>query len=78
MRIDYIEGGFPLSHPKELELFKRAQEEQFSHAKITSFGSTRRPGHRAADDPHIMALLESETDVVTIVNPHLIKHVGDL
>ena len=75
MRIDYIEGGFPLSNPKEAEFFKLARLEKFKHAKIASFGPTRRPGHDASDDPNLAALIEAETDVVTIVGKAWKAHV---
>ncbi len=64
--IDYIEGGWPGSNPKDIAFFKRAAEEKFEHAKITSFGSTRHAKNAVENDPNIRALLESETEVVTI------------
>ncbi|MBN1686426.1 MAG: citramalate synthase [Spirochaetales bacterium] len=75
MHIDYIEGGFPLSNSKELEFFRRVKNEKFEHAKIVSFGSTRRPGRRASEDPNIAALIDAETDVVTIVGKTWKAHV---
>lgn len=73
--VDYIEGGFPLSNPKEIEFFNRVNSEKFSHAKVASFGSTRRPNGRASNDPSIAALLQAETDVVTIVGKTWKAHV---
>ncbi|HVI84117.1 MAG TPA: citramalate synthase, partial [bacterium] len=40
--IDYIEGGWPGSNPKDLEFFAQAQRRSWRHARITAFGSTRR------------------------------------
>ena len=40
--IDYIEGGWPGSNPKDMEFFELASKRKFKHAKITAFGSTRR------------------------------------
>jgi Isopropylmalate/homocitrate/citramalate synthases len=39
--IDYIEGGWPGSNPKDEDFFKRAGELHLKHAKLTAFGSTR-------------------------------------
>jgi len=39
--IDYIEGGWPGSNPKDKTFFERAKELRFAHAKLTAFGSTR-------------------------------------
>lgn len=64
--IDYIEGGWPGSNPKDIAFFQRAKELTFKHAKITAFGSTRHAKNSVDNDPNIRALLESETEVVTI------------
>src|SRR3954453_5987152 len=40
--IDYIEGGWPGSNPKDKEFFSRASSDlKLAHAKLTAFGSTR-------------------------------------
>ena len=39
--IDYIEGGWPGSNPKDRDFFLRARDLQLKHAKLTAFGSTR-------------------------------------
>src|SRR5204863_509901 len=39
--IDYIEGGWPGSNPKDKDSFARATELKLRHAKLTAFGSTR-------------------------------------
>ncbi|MCZ6821312.1 MAG: citramalate synthase, partial [Calditrichaeota bacterium] len=40
--IDYIEGGWPGSNPKDVLFFEKAKEQQWQHAKIVAFGSTLR------------------------------------
>lgn len=46
--VDYIEGGWPGSNPKDMEFFERAQHElDLKHARITAFGSTVRAQHQA-------------------------------
>ena len=40
--IDYIEGGWPGSNPKDIAFFKDVKKVTLNHAKIAAFGSTRR------------------------------------
>ncbi|MFP4384165.1 MAG: citramalate synthase [Spirochaetia bacterium] len=75
MAVDYIEGGFPLSNEREAKFFEAAASDTFSHAKITAFGSTRKPGGKADSDSHINALLEAETPAVTVVGKAWTRHV---
>jgi 2-isopropylmalate synthase len=65
--VDYIEGGFPLSNPKDAAFFREVKLLKLKHAKVSAFGMTRRRGVKAEDDPGMKALLEAETPVVTIV-----------
>src|SRR3712207_1241117 len=65
--VDYIEGGFPLSNPKDAAFFRDVRELKLKHAKVSAFGMTRRRGVKAEDDPGMRALLEAETPAVTIV-----------
>ncbi|MGA2232901.1 MAG: citramalate synthase [Tepidisphaeraceae bacterium] len=65
--VDYIEGGFPLSNPKDAAFFRDIGQIKLRHAKIAAFGMTRRRGIKAEDDPGMKALLEAQTPVVTLV-----------
>lgn len=65
--VDYIEGGFPLSNPKDEAFFRDVRGLNLRHAKIAAFGMTRRRGIQAEDDPGMKALLAAETPVITIV-----------
>ena len=49
--VDYIEGGWPGSNPKDMEFFRKISNYQFSHAKLVAFGSTRRAGNTEENDP---------------------------
>ena len=64
--IDYIEGGWPGSNPKDIEFFREAKNLKLNHAKLAAFGSTRRADTAVGDDPQVRLLLEAETPVVTI------------
>lgn len=78
MRVDYVEGGFPLSNEKEMSFFKKVKNEKFSHAKIASFGPTRAPEKKAAQDISIAALMQAETETVTIVAKSWKAHVNQV
>src|SRR5687767_10933908 len=65
--VDYIEGGFPLSNPKDEAFFRDVRELKLKNAKVSAFGMTRRRGIKAEDDPGMKALLAAETPVVTLV-----------
>jgi 2-isopropylmalate synthase len=65
--VDYIEGGFPLSNPKDVAFFREMKNARLKHARVAAFGMTRRRGVRAEDDPGMRALLEAETPVITLV-----------
>jgi len=73
--IHYIEGGWPGSNPRDMEFFDLAQNTEFKHARITAFGSTRKPGIDPADDPNLQALIESNTPAATIFGKTWDLHV---
>ncbi len=64
--INYIEGGWPGSNPKDLEFYKAVSRLDLKHAKITAFGSTRRAYNEARSDKTLNDLLATGTEVVTI------------
>ncbi|HTW66830.1 MAG TPA: citramalate synthase [Bryobacteraceae bacterium] len=73
--IDYIEGGWPNSNPKDKEFFKRAQEVKFKHARLTAFGSTRFAKNAVDQDPNVRALIEAETPTVSLFGKSWDLHV---
>lgn len=73
--IDYIEGGWPGSNPKDKEFFERAKSEKLQHARLTAFGATRFARNRVEDDASVNALLAAETPVVTIFGKSWDLHV---
>ncbi len=75
--IDYIEGGWPGSNPKDIEFFRKVRQCELQHAKISAFSSTRRAGIKIKDDLNIQALLAAETSVVTIFGKSWDFHVTD-
>ncbi|MBS3899310.1 MAG: citramalate synthase [Dethiobacter sp.] len=75
--IDYIEGGWPGSNPKDIEYFHKIRQYELKHSKISAFGSTRRADIRVQDDLNIQGLLAAETEVVTIFGKSWDFHVTD-
>ncbi len=73
--IDFIEGGWPGSNPKDTEFFTRAQNLNLTYSTLVAFGSTRRSGSRVEKDPNLQALLQAKTKVVTIVGKAWNKQV---
>jgi 2-isopropylmalate synthase len=63
--VGFIEGGWPGAIPKDTSFFARAAAElSLRNATLAAFGSTRRSGARAADDPQVRALVDSFAPVV--------------
>ncbi len=76
--IDYVEGGYPLSNPKDKSFFKEIKDISLKHTKIAAFGSTKRANRKASNDRGIKALLLTEAPVVTIVAKSWDFHVTDV
>ena len=76
--VDYIEGGWPGSNPKDIEFFERAKELSLSHAKLAAFGSTRRANVAVEQDAQVRLLLEARTPVVTIYGKTSLHHVREV
>jgi 2-isopropylmalate synthase len=73
--IDYIEGGWPGSNPKDKEFFERARDLTLNHAKLTAFGSTRFAKNPVEEDRNVRALVEAGTPVVSIFGKTWDLHV---
>jgi 2-isopropylmalate synthase len=76
--MQYIEGGWPGSNPKDAEFFVRAQSLALRSARLAAFGATRRAGGHAENDPNLRALIDARTPVVTIVGKANDVHVRDI
>jgi 2-isopropylmalate synthase len=75
--VGFIEGGWPGAMPKDTEFFARAHagELQLKHAVLVAFGSTRRAGTKAQEDPQVRALLDSQAPVITLVAKSDRRHI---
>jgi 2-isopropylmalate synthase len=76
--VDYVEGGWPGSNPKDAEFFAAIRETPLRHARVSAFGSTRRPGVDAADDENLRLLVTAETPTVALVAKAWDFHVRDV
>ncbi|HEY5625668.1 MAG TPA: citramalate synthase, partial [Dehalococcoidia bacterium] len=63
--VHYIEGGWPGSNPKDAEFFAKAGDLNLHNAQLAAFGSTRKAGTEAENDPNLRAVIEARTPVVT-------------
>lgn len=76
--VDYIEGGFAASNPKDMAFFKDIKKENLKHAKVAAFGSTRRANVKVEEDKGTLALLEADTEVCTIFGKTWLLHVTEV
>ncbi len=75
---DYIEGGYPLSNPKDAAYFRGIRDLDLTHAKVAAFGMTRRRDIAAEDDTGMKALVEARTPAITIVGKSWDLHVHEV
>ncbi len=75
--VDYVEGGFPGSNPRDEEFFKAVRRLKLKHARIAAFGMTRKPSSKPSQDLSLKTLLDADTPVVTLVGKTWDLHVRD-
>ncbi|MBI0584710.1 MAG: citramalate synthase [Methanomassiliicoccus sp.] len=73
--MDYIEGGWPGSNPKDEAFFDAASRMRFEHARLVAFGSTRKAGVDASEDSNLRALIASKAPCVAIFGKSWDLHV---
>lgn len=74
--VGFIEGGWPGAIPKDTEFFRRARTDlDLRHATLAAFGSTRRAGMAAADDPLVAAVRDAGAPVACLVAKSDARHV---
>src|SRR6516165_10287962 len=76
--VDFIEGGYPLSNPKDFEYFQEVRHLPLQSARVAAFGMTRRKGVTPADDTCLKALLDSQASLITIVGKSWDLHVREI
>jgi len=73
--VDYIEGGYAASNPKEMQFFAEIAGLGLKNSKITAFGSTRRANVSVSDDASLNAMLACKTPAGTLVGKSWDLHV---
>jgi 2-isopropylmalate synthase len=76
--IDYIEGGYAVANPKEMEFFQQIAISGLKHARIAAFGNTRRADLKVQDDPSLSAILQCKTPAATLVGKTWDLHVTEV
>lgn len=76
--VDFIEGGWPGSNPKDDEFFSRAQTElELTTSTLVAFGSTRRANSEVESDVTLSNLVGSGCSVLCIVGKSWDYHVTE-
>jgi 2-isopropylmalate synthase len=60
--MDFVEGGWPGSNPRDDEFFKEASKLELKSSRLVAFGSTCKHGNIPKDDPNLMALATCGAD----------------
>jgi len=76
--LDYIEGGYAGSNPKEMQFFTEAANLDLKNSKIVAFGSTRRAGCDVSDDVSLNSILACRTTTATLVGKSWDMHVKNV
>jgi len=76
--LDYIEGGYAGSNPKETQFFAEVAKLGLKNSKIVAFGSTRRANTSVSDDVSLKAILECKTQAATLVGKSWDMHVSNV
>jgi 2-isopropylmalate synthase len=76
--IDYIEGGYAASNPKEMQFFVEVAKLGLNNSKISAFGSTRRADCSVSDDVSLNTVLACRTHVATLVGKNWDLHVTEV
>ena len=77
MGVDYIEGGWPGSNPKDIEYFGAVKDLALTTARISAFGSTHRANVLPEDDFFLTKLVEADADVTCIFGKAWDLHVDE-
>ena len=75
--VAFIEGGWPGSNPKDRAYFEEVRQRGLGRGKISAFGSTRRNGVRADEDPNLRALVDSRADLTCIFGKSWDLHIAE-
>lgn len=75
--VDYIEGGWPGSNPRDLSYFKEISRHNLKHSRLAAFGSTHNPKKAPEKDANLKALVKAGAPIMTLVGKSWDVHVRD-
>ncbi len=73
--VDFVEGGWPGSNPKDNEYFSKVRGLGLNNLKVVAFGSTHRADVSPQKDKFLGELISSEADVICIFGKTWDLHV---
>ena len=73
--VDYIEGGWPSSNPKDASFFREIKEYSMKNSRIAAFSSTRLKDMRAEKDPNLNSIIDSGATVGVLFGKSWTLHV---
>ena len=73
--LDFLEGGWPGSNPKDNEYFEKVRALDLQNIQVVAFGSTHRAGASPQEDPFLQELIASQADVICIFGKSWDLHV---
>ncbi|AWR99642.1 citramalate synthase [Metallosphaera hakonensis] len=76
--VDYIEGGWPGSNPKDYEFFREIKNYHLKNSKIAAFGSTRRKDVKPDKDSSLSSILEADVEVAVLFGKTWTLHVKEI
>jgi 2-isopropylmalate synthase len=76
--IQYIEGGWPGSNPKDMAFFSDIRQCRLTHSRVVAFGSTRRARRKVENDENVISLLAAKTPTIAIFGKSWLLHVNDV
>jgi 2-isopropylmalate synthase len=74
--VQFTEGGWPGSNPKDSEFFVAAREQSFNQIQISAFGSTHRSDCLPEEDHFLQQLIDAKADVTCIFGKSWLLHVN--
>ena len=76
--IQFVEGGWPGSNPRDVEFFNEISKKKFKQTQIVAFGSTRRKNIDVQQDEQVRLLLGAETPAIAVFGKTWLLHVQEV
>jgi 2-isopropylmalate synthase len=76
--INFIEGGWPYSNPKDTDFFAYFRKHKLKRSKVVPFGSTAHPAKPPSKDKNLLSLIKAGTEYVTIFGKSWDLHVKEV